>query len=296
MNNDDISEAVRCTAVLADVTISMWGGERSDTGMLKKVKEDAGAVGNVGRVTKNLLAGADGLLKDTKSAFSAVRMVHYSLTLPWVSDPHAERQRGPRLLPNMLWDRYTTAVATKRREAYDTRDKFITEYPDLVERAKHNLGGLADDGDYPTAEQVRDQFKIGLGFEPIPAGVAFRGLPDQVLGKLAASLQRKQERMILSARDAMWAEARERLMHFATRLSDPEAKFRLTTVESVRELVTLLPAWNVSGDDRVLEVAGELEEMLHGIGAEDLRKDALVRSNISKQAQEVVDKLSQWGL
>ena len=36
--------------------------------------------------------------------------------------------------------------------------------------------------------------------------------------------------------------------------------------------------------------------MLHGIGAEDLRKDALVRSNISKQAQEVVDKLSQWGL
>lgn len=292
---DDISEAVRSTAILADVTISMWGAERSDAGMMDKVKADAGATGNVGRVMKNMLAGADGMLKDTKSAFAAVRSVHYSMTLPWVSDPHAERQRGPRLLPNLLWEKYTTAIVNRRTEAYAVRDSFVAEYPNLVEQARKNLGALAD-ANYPDAEEVRAQFKIGIDFEPIPAGVAFRGLPESVLGKLAASLQRKQERMIESATAAMWDEVRDRVKRITERLSDPEAKFKATTVEGVRELITLIPGWNVVGDERAAEVARDIEEMLHGVRAEDLRGDARVRGDVASRAQAVTDKLSSWGL
>jgi hypothetical protein len=55
----DIAEAVRATALLADVTLSMWGAERTDSAIMAKVKADAGAVGNVGRAVKNVLAGAD---------------------------------------------------------------------------------------------------------------------------------------------------------------------------------------------------------------------------------------------
>lgn len=292
---DDLSEAVRATAVLADVTISMWGAERSDSTLMDKIKADAGATGNVGRVVKSMLAGADGMLKDTKSAFAAVRTTHYSMTLPWVSDPHAERQRGPRLLPNLLWDKYTTAVARRRTEAYAVRDNFIGEYPNLVEQARRNLGALAD-ANYPDAEEVRAQFKITLDFEPIPAGVAFRGLPESVLGKLAASLQKKQERMIESATAAMWEEVKDRVKRITERLSDPEAKFKATTVEGVRELITLIPGWNVVGDARAAEVARDIEEMLHGVRAEDLRGDARVRGDVASRARAVSDKLTQWGL
>ena len=60
ITHDDVGEAVRSTAVLADITLSMWGGERTDADLMAKVRADAGAVGNVGRVIKNMLAGADG--------------------------------------------------------------------------------------------------------------------------------------------------------------------------------------------------------------------------------------------
>lgn len=291
----DIGEAVRSAALLADVTISVWGAERTDQKLMDEVKAQHGATGNVGRTVKNMLAGADGLLKDTKSAFAAVRSRHYAMTLPWVSDPHAERQRGPRLLPNMLWDRYTTAIAQARTAAYATRDKFIGEYPELVERARVNLGTMADDH-YPTADEVRAQFRIAVDFEPIPAGVAFKGLPDQVLDKLAASLQRKQERMIESATAAMWEEVRDRVARITERLSDPEARFKVTTVEGVRDLITLIPGWNVVGDTRASEIAHDIEAMLDGIRADDLRNDAIVRGNVANQARAVAEKLTSWGL
>jgi hypothetical protein len=291
----DIGEAVRSTAILVDVTISMWGGERSDATLMDKIKTEAGATGNIGRTMKNMLAGADGLLKDTKSAFAAVRVVHYSMTLPWVSDPHAERQRGPRLLPNMLWDRYTSTIAAKRTTAYLVRDKFINEYPALVEQARANLGTLAD-ANYPDAEDIRAQFKISFDFEPIPAGVAFKGLPDRVIGKLAENLQKKQERMIATAQASMWEEVHDRVKRLHARLSDPEAKFHASTVEAVRDLVVLLPGWNICNNAHAIEVASTIEELLHGLRADDLRSDTRVRANVANQTQAVLDKMAAWGL
>src|SRR4249920_3676737 len=92
INQTDILQAVRESAVLADVSISLWGGTRTDAKLLNEMKATHGATGDVGKVLLNVLAGADDLLKKTRSAFAAVRLRHYELTLPWVSDPHATRQ------------------------------------------------------------------------------------------------------------------------------------------------------------------------------------------------------------
>lgn len=295
ITNAEVDDAVQSTAMLADVTISMWGAERSDAKVMDEIKANAGAVGNVGRVVKNMLAGADGALKDTKSAFSAVRTLHYGLTLPWVSDPHAARQRGPRLLPNMLWEKYTTSIAKARSEAYAVRDAFVAEYPDLVVRAKANLGSLAD-ASYPDAEEVRSQFKIAIDFEPIPAGTSFKGLPPHMLDKLSKALAAKQQRMLEGAASAMWEEVRDRVQHITARLTDPDARFKKSTVEGVRDLIELIPGWNVARDQRALEVADDIKRMLSGVDSETIRENASVRADVADQARAVAEKLSQWGL
>ena len=291
----DVGEAVRSTAVLADITISMWGGERTDADLMAKVRADAGAVGNVGRVIKNMLAGADGSLKEVKSAFNAVRMEHYAMTLPWVADPHAMRATGARLLPNVLFDQYLKVMGTRRRVALQTLDKFIAEYPDLVVRARTNLGNMAD-LTYPTPEDVRAQFRIGFDFEPIPSGHTFKGLPDALLHKLSKSLHEKQERMIAAANAAMWETVRERVARLAERMSDPEAKFRESTVENLRDLIVLLPGWNLAGDARAAEITEDITRMLAGVDAKALRDKTDVRKDVAEQARNVVDKLSQWNL
>lgn len=295
ISRGDLSEAVRSTAMLADVTLAVWGAERTDKKIMEDAKAQAGAVGNVGRAIKNMLAGADGGLRDTKAAFAAVRAQHYALTLPWVSDPHAERQRGPRLLPNMLFDKYMSLMSAKKRAATQALDKFIADYPDAVVRARANLGGLAD-ANYPSPEEVRAQFRISFDFEPIPAGTDFRGLPPDMLERLGVALARKQEVMLEGAQAAMWAEVRERIGRIAERLADKDAQFKEGTVRGVRELVELLPGWNVTGDPRAAEIAADISRMMGDADAAALRKDAALREDVASQAGAVVDKLKAWGL
>jgi hypothetical protein len=292
----DMAEAVRATALLADVSISVWGAERTDPKIMTKAKADAGATGNVGRAIKNMLAGADENLKATRAAFAAVRATHYALTLPWVSNPHADRMTGPRLLPNALFEKYLTAMSTQKRAALQALDKFIDGYDDDVQRARANLAALAD-ADYPTADQVRGMFRVAFDFEPIPAGAGFKGLPPAFAGKLAASLRAKQEAMIASSQAAIWEEVRERVTHLHTRLADPDAKFKASTIENVRELITLLSGWNVTGDARVDEIVEDIDRMLFPVpNAETVRDEPVLRAQVASMAGDINNKLNAWGL
>ena len=291
----DLGKALQEAALLAHVKISVWDGMKSDKAVLEEVKQRHGARGDVGKMIKNLLAGADGPLKNLRSAYAAVRTRHYELTLPWVSDLAAERKTGPRLLPHPLFQRYLTELGTLKRAAYDALEDFLPRYPDLVSTARQNLGGMADK-DYPTAEDIRSRFRIYQDFEPIPDGQGFRGLPENMLDRLSKHLNDRQERQRQAASDAMWQEAKDRIGHLVERLATEDAKFKEASVRAVRELVTLLPGWNINGDGRVAEIAADIEVMLEGVEAADLRKDAQMRSNTADEAKRIAAKMSKWGL
>jgi hypothetical protein len=295
-SRDDLAEAVRSMALLADLTISLWSGERTDAAISARLKADAGAVGNTGRYVKNLLAGCDGKLKDTRAAFAAARTMHYKLTLPWVSDPHAERQQGPRLLPNLLFQRYIDELTKLRKTATDKLADFIYDYPNLVTQAQANLAGLARAEDYPDATTVEAAFKLHFDFSPIPPASAFPNLPDDMLVALGRNLRKRQETAARSAEAAMWARVRELVGHLAARLKEPDAMLRETTLENVRELVTLLPGYNFTGDARVDQVVSEIGAMLDGVGIKEIRKDAALRGDVAARAQAINDRLSSWGL
>ena len=292
----DVAEAVRSTAILADVTLALWGAERTDRKIMDDAKAAAGAVGNVGRAIKNLMAGADTDLRVVRSTFAQVRAQHYAMTLPWVSDPHAERQRGPRLLPNMLFDKYMTAMAGRRKVAIEALDAFVASYPENAVLAQANLAGLANPLDYPSPEAVRAHFRIAFDFEPVASGAGFHGLPPAVMEKLEKGLQRKQEIMVAGANKAMWTEVGDRVRRLAERMADPEAQFKAPTVSGVQELTDMLPGWNVAHDPRVDEIMADIEGMLAGVTPVQLRENLPLRATVAAQAQAVTDKLAAWGL
>ena len=295
--HEDIAHAVRSTALLADITVGTWSGERSDRGLMDEVKVNNHATGNTGRVVKNLLAGADAPLKDVKSAFAAVRAAHYALTLPWVSDPHAVRQSGARLLPTKLFDRYMQDIGRLKHDASAALNVFIDRYPDLVQTAAHNLGTMVRPDEYPTPEVVRAAFKIVVDIEPIPDATSFKGLPDAVLERLGANLEKRQHRMIETAQTAMWETIRDRVAHLAGRLADPEAVFRSSTLEAARGLGALVPGWNMTNDARADEIVHDIARMLPSdVTEKTLRGNATVRKDTSDKAQAIVDKLASWGI
>lgn len=296
VTREDLADAVRATALLADLTISLWTGERTDRTLSDQIKADAGAVGNTGRYLKNLMAGCDNELKSVRGAYQAARTAHYQLTLPWVSHPNSERQTGPRLLPNLLFSRYLDQMSRLKLNAESRMATFVAEYPDLILRAQANLAGLANAADYPSPQEVQNSFKLVFDFLPIPAASSFSGLPDAMLEKLGKQLTRRQENAARISRTAMWERVRTTVGHLVDRLADPDTAFKASSVESVREMVTLLPGWNCTGDDKVTTVVSDIQTMLNGLDAKGIRRDKSARADVARKAQAIADKLDQWRL
>jgi hypothetical protein len=246
-----------------------------------------------------MMAGADGLLKAVHSTFYAVRSKHYEMTLPWVSDPHAARQRGPRLLPHLLFNTYSMEMSNLRRIAINKLEEFLVEYPALAAQARANLAGMAD-AVYPTADEIKGLFRVHFDFEPIPQGANFRGLDDHMLERLGKALQNKQQRQVNEAVSAMWAQTKERVGHLVSRLGlDDKGEpltFKEATIDNVRELLTLLPGWNFTGNPLVTEVVEDINKMLDGVDTKKLRKDMSVRTDTASKAKAITDKMAKWGL
>jgi hypothetical protein len=293
VHTQDVGDAVRNAGLLASVQISVWEGMKLDKKSLEELKKLHGASGDIGRVNINLLTGHDGLLRDTHSAFFSVRTRHYELTLPWVSDPHAPRQRGPRLLSHLLFEQYVKELSVLKKAAIDLLEgTFLPAYPGLVQGAQGNLGTIAQGFHYPTVDEIRKSFRVHFDFEPIPEGAGFRGLDGHTLDQLGKLLAKKQERQVAEATRAMWVETRARIEALIAATKKPNA----ATVGNVRELLTLLPGWNITGNPAVSEVAQDIDELLSGIEAEDLRKDEKLRSDTAASARKIVDKMTAWGI
>jgi len=291
----DLIAALRESALLANVTIGVWRAEQTNKKALEKLKADAGATGDVGRLLINRLAGADEKYKEMVAEFSKVRTLHNSMTLPWVSDPSAERATGSRLLPHLLFQQYLTAVGAQKTKAFKALDEFMVLYPGCVVRAQAQLAGLAE-AVYPDVDEVRARFRVHFDFEPIPEGASFKGLPEFTTERLAKGLEQRQSRMLAEAQKAMWDTVKERVGHIVERLGDPENRFKEATLENTKELLTLLPGWNLAGDPHIGHVVNEIKTMLDGVDGKLIRDNPTVRKEVADKAKDLLGRMQVWGV
>ena len=302
----DILQAVRESAMLADVSIGVWQGRMSDPRLMEELKQRHGARGNAGTVHKNLLTGADELLLKTKNAFMAVRAMHYKMTIPWVNNPNADRKEGPRLLPHVLNDKYMKEMSRLKRVAFDQLDEFLAAYPQSVQIALSNMGTMVTPDSYPSVERLRECFSIHFDFEPLPEGSGFHGLSDFMLERLTKGLHKRQQRQVAEATREIWQRAAEPIKKLIERLTEDPAttgsddkkpkKFKDATVENVRKVLEFLPGWNVMGDPQTDEIIEDIRTMLDGLDPAQLRKDDKLREATLKEARRVQDKLAAWGM
>jgi hypothetical protein len=94
----------------------------------------------------------------------------------------------------------------------------------------------------------------------------------------------------------MWERVRKTVGHLIERLEEPDKIFKVNTIESVRELVTLLPGFNTTNDPRVAPVVTAIEGLLRDADPKALRENQDVRADVAKQAQAINDQLASWGL
>lgn len=162
-------------AVLAQLNINQFSTLRIDKQATEEVHRTHKCEDKSGSYKKHILKSDT--LRAINELSAYLRQYHDWMTLWW--------DRGTGILPSVNFEAYMKHFRQHVPEFEGLVDKFIKEYPALVEAMKVPLNGLWRADDYPPAEVVRSKFGIHLHILPVPDISAFKQ-QNQVVARLAA--------------------------------------------------------------------------------------------------------------
>jgi hypothetical protein len=287
-------------AILSSLTIGGWSARKYDDKVTKETNARNNAKEDAGRYNKLLIAKEG--IQEVSRIMGAARAEHYRLTMPWLDD-------GARILPSALYDEYAKTTRTFRAEYEAAVKKFAEGYPQLVEDAKSRLNGMFNEEDYPDAEEMTmfdvkknpwGRFRFDVIMMPCPDAADFRvDLADEHAADIKADIE---ERMKAALQNAMTGPI-QRIMLVVGAMVDrltaykpakpgsgkrAEGLFRDSLVDNIRDLVELLPSFNLAGDKALTDLTARLRNELCRNDAEVLREDKAVRDATKKAAKSIL--------
>lgn len=282
-----MTNPLQTKAVLADVTIRLWTGRKLDRQVTDEVNQQHHAVADAGRFNK-LLVPAEAF-SEVYCAARTARILHRSLTQPWFDE-------GPRLLSLELAADFTKRFSELRQEFENAADEFDKKFPFYVRQRQAELGSMFKAEDYPAKARIRGMFGFNVTMLPVPDVSDFRV-------KLSKEQLEDTERQLKEALENAMKEPFRRIAHLVGRMSErlnkykPKSEaggvqnsFRDSLVGNIRELVDLLPAFNLTKDKTLDELIVRLEKELCAHDATVLREDELVRKQVAKNAEDILKK------
>lgn len=295
-------------ATLVSVNVSQWTARRLDRQVTDEVNRRHNAAKDAGRYNKLLIEAEH--LAEVNKLVSSIRQLHYSMTRPWCDE-------GPRILPNVLYSKFTDALRVLKRDYETAVDKFCRAYPDYVETRAKQLNGLFKATDYPSATEIRSKFKIELKVLPFPDAEDFRAdLDDDTVADIKAEIAAMSDKVVDDAMKHTANQIIELVGHMAEKLNEyqsggpkhakqsgrasgPEVKqrrnfFMDSLVENVRELVDLLPAFNLTNNPKLDQITKRMAKELCVEDAQTLRDNDAAREAVAKSADEIVAEVSKF--
>lgn len=287
---------VSAKALMVSVHISAWSGRRYDRDISDEVTEDHHADADAGRWNKLLVPGA--AINAVTAVATRARKEHAKLTKPWGDD-------GARLLPTALYVRYMNSMREIQADFNAAVDKFAGAYPNYVEQARNRMGSTFKGDDYPTVERIRNKFAFDYrNFTPVPDANDFRVnlSKDQVEG-IKNEYEAQARNVLQEAMKDTITQIVSTVGNMATKLRNytpktettkAEGVFKESLVDNVRELATLLPAFNLTNDPNMTKLAEEIEQALCGTDAKTLREEDDAREDVAKKAEEILRKVKEF--
>lgn len=294
---DDFADTmdIRNFATLVTLNTARWHAKVKDRQGSHDIAAANDADAGAFETRKNLLAGADSMLKAIHKAIDEARAAHYNMTLPWSTTSMQDhgRRTGGRLLPNTLFVEYTTAMAEYKQRMLDALAKFEPEYPNLVAAAQKKLGKRFDSREYPNVSSIRQHFDLSFDFQPIPKGDDFKGLPQAQLDALARKINNNTRQMAENAMQDAWMRLHDVVSRMAERLSSPDKVFHDSLVQNVRDTARLLSHLNVTNDAKVEALRKKVEKQLCVHEPKALRNNAVLRTQVAAQAQSIIEEMNK---
>ena len=282
-------------AMLAGLTISQWSARKTDKRATREVHAAHNARDDAGRYNKALVARS--ALEGIAAVASEARGEHYRLTLPWLDN-------GARILPAKNFLEYSNIMRGLRERFEAAAAEFSANYSQFVDDARRSLGDLFDANDYPDERKISRAFDFGTRILPMPTAGDFR----VEIGEAQADDMRRQieaataEALAGAQRDA-WERIAKVVGAMVDRLSayQPGEKgqraqgtFRDSLCQNVRDLVAVLPAFNIVSDPALTAIISRMERELCAHDAEDLRTNETARTATAQAAASILAEVSDF--
>ena len=280
---------ISSSALLVEVSISSWSARKLDKKVTEEVNHNKGASRSASRTNKNLLADDEKLENINKYAAN-FRNWLYAETLPWSNS-------GLRLIPTAKFFDFKQTLDKYKSEFEGLVQDFVTEYPNRIAAQAFKLGTMFDRSEYPDAVDITNKFKFSYCFSPVPeAGHFLVDLGEEMEKELIAEYEKAYEDRVNGAMKDLWVRLKESLDKIAERLTpDPTGKnkiFRDSLVDNVLDLCGMLNDLNVTNDPNLEKARREVEQLLGGVVAEDLRKSEEIRKDVRTEVAAILGKFA----
>jgi hypothetical protein len=270
-------------AMLVTLKISKWTARKMDKKTSQRIASESGIDPKRGSYYKTLVGGDT--IEAIKRKGNDLRAYHYMMTLPWSDE-------GPRILPADAYFEYMSHMQEERQKFDELVRQFVQEYPYAREEAKRMLGSLFDPEDYPSTEDVAQKFGVDIQVHPLPAADDFRvDIADEEVARIQKDIEDRTNATLQSSMEAVYERIKEVLDKFEDRLAEEDTVFRNSLVGNARELVGLLPKFNLTGDPKLDEMARRMDEGLCKYTPDQLRNNSSARIETYNSAREMKSEL-----
>jgi hypothetical protein len=187
---------------------------------------------------------------------------------------------------------FAQRMSTRKSDWHQAVDRFLATYATSVDDAKHLLGTLFDEQDYPSVDTLRSKFSMDIGFYPMPAAKDWRvDMSDDQMSGLRARLEEDVTAKVSQAMQAAWQRVHDVVKRIHTQTSNPKGKIYDSLVGSALDLCAILPSLNITNDPKLEEVRQEIEGSFARTDAEDIRNHAEVREEVADQMADILAKM-----
>jgi len=280
--------SIASSAMLVEFSVSTWTARKKDSKATNDVAERNNLASNeLTNVTKKLIDCEE--LSSLIKFGSNARNIHYSMTMPW-SD------MGQRIVTTQQYFKYHEVMTELQQEFDRLAQAFLEVYDYEVTEMQLKLGDMWNRDEYPTADAIRDRFRMRISYMPLPDAGDWRiDIQNEAQQQLTQQYEQYYNNQIKSAMNDLWHKLHDNLTTLVRQLDyDADGKRNRvydTVFDRAHELVEMLSTCNVTGDSQMEAMRQRLDTALYGLTADAVKRDDTLRDTAREKVKDAIANL-----
>ena len=218
-------------------------------------------------------------------------------TLPW-------EDKSWRLIQRNVIQRFEGNLKEHVDRFEEYKSELEKDIDKVLERARHDLGDLFRESDFPSKQEIIDAYSISIEYRGLSRDntndIRFGPSPEWVQAQQEQA-EKFTEQRIQRSLETVHNTVIDSLDHLIDRLNAHGVKkeggtrkqsFNDSMIDQLNTLAEILPSLNITGDARLTRASNELLTKLSGLDPNELRENKSLRESVAKTAEQIKDDLT----